>query len=561
MRETCTPTKANQLLATLSAWTSPRHEASLAPAFVDLYRSLHRAGILGALDVELALAWVEDLNASSYTWPTISTPQPARELPLAPIVDERRNEMEMSAAKKHPRHKHAEPGSSRADATTSHDHGRALVILFGSIRGGELTWASFYDNLLNTAVNPQVDLALSIGSLAPNDPTRNSSLLRRARYLWFTEEVDDWGEHIDALARQTIRYRHDAGEDAPASVPDWRTRLRTASDTAELRELYKWKGAGGPLFGGVRNRDGTRTAGAGAIQLVLRWRAGLEMMRLHLFSAYHRIVVARTDLYYTCPVQLSTFDTSSVWVPEGQDWGGLNDRWMACSGTNMAKCLFIFDRLILHPDSENYTTVWPEFIFENASHLLPGGRVVRSVTVNPETFLWRMIDEQGLPLKRFRNPIFAAASEADLEKRSWSVGHHDRGVEDRYHVLYKYKEEEELANQTVDEFHCQLIPPPTPSTPLAVPLSTLPATPPSTTPAPPAATIVLIVATVLILVGAAALGGLKMMQNTTWKTRGELSKSDGQAMIYASLAGDTAAENAVYESCRPLIAISTQGRK
>ena len=135
-------------------------------------------------------------------------------------------------------HKGTEPnaqGEHAKDKASSNFKSKAnatLVVMFGSIRGGEATWTSFYQNVLNPDINPDIELALSIGSLEPNDPVRNSSLLQRARFIWFTKEVADWGEHIDALARLTIQRRRDAGKETPTSVPDWRTRLRTASETA-----------------------------------------------------------------------------------------------------------------------------------------------------------------------------------------------------------------------------------------------------------------------------------------------------------------------------------------
>ena len=158
-------------------------------------------------------------------------------------------------------HKGTEPnaqGEHAKETASSKSKSKAtqtLVVMFGNIRGGEATWTSFYRNVLNPDINSDIDLALSIGSLEPNDPVRNSSLLRRARYIWFTKEVADWGVHIDALARLTIQRRRDAGKETPTSVPDWRTRLRTASDSEELRQWYLWQGATTPTWGGVRKGE------------------------------------------------------------------------------------------------------------------------------------------------------------------------------------------------------------------------------------------------------------------------------------------------------------------
>ena len=110
--------KTTPLLAVLSGWTSPARSASLADAFIDIYHHLHRADIVGRLDVQVARAWVADLNASGYRWPTIDTAQPAKVLPTAPVVDERRNDLKLM---------HEPSGRS--------SHRKSPARLVGSLRG------------------------------------------------------------------------------------------------------------------------------------------------------------------------------------------------------------------------------------------------------------------------------------------------------------------------------------------------------------------------------------------------------------------------------------------
>ena len=45
---------------------------------------------------------------------------------------------------------------------------------------------------------------------------------------------------------------------------------------------------------------------------------------------YHRFMVARADQYYRCELDLTAMDASRIWVPEGEDYGGLCDRLIVC---------------------------------------------------------------------------------------------------------------------------------------------------------------------------------------------------------------------------------------
>ena len=83
---------------------------------------------------------------------------------------------------------HGPPASPPARAET---RDRVLVIMFGSIRGGEETWKTANTHLL---LPNHADLALCIGE--PQD--RNSSLLERARYVWEVPE-GRWLEAYDNL--------------------------------------------------------------------------------------------------------------------------------------------------------------------------------------------------------------------------------------------------------------------------------------------------------------------------------------------------------------------------
>lgn len=80
--------KVDELLQVLALWTSDQHD-SLASAYLDLVTSLVHTKILGTVDLELAKAWVEDLNTIGYVWPEITSRLPPREHASAAIIDQR----------------------------------------------------------------------------------------------------------------------------------------------------------------------------------------------------------------------------------------------------------------------------------------------------------------------------------------------------------------------------------------------------------------------------------------------------------------------------------------
>lgn len=163
--------KTDSMLATLASWTSDGH-ATLDSAYLSLIRTLASKHLVSDDDVQLAVAWVDDLAAAGYDWPPITRRHPSFTPRIRPVVDQRTLALEMTETQKSPN--------------------RTLVILFGNIRGGEATWHTMYKHLLD--VN-NADLALCIGETTD----RNSSLLQRASYVWEYEEKDDWGEYLDTI--------------------------------------------------------------------------------------------------------------------------------------------------------------------------------------------------------------------------------------------------------------------------------------------------------------------------------------------------------------------------
>lgn len=84
-----------------------------------------------------------------------------------------------------------------------------------------------------------------------------------------------------------------------------------------------WLGCWSPYTGGPR-REGS------GLCMSYVWKTCLELIRKHEISRgqqYTLVVQTRPDLVWSHPHPPATyFEGSAVWIPEGSDWGGLNDR-------------------------------------------------------------------------------------------------------------------------------------------------------------------------------------------------------------------------------------------
>lgn len=205
-----------------------------------------------------------------------------------------------------------------------------LVVLVGSLRGGEAAWQSLIRNLLQPN---RADLALSLGRKV-GKPSESSILLSYARYVWWVDDEDDWGVYFDELANSTA-WRH---------------------VVARVRKQHGLGIAGHCGLGGVI-LDGQRIGGTAGINFALRWWAAIRFQALRLQRRYQQLVVTRTDHYYPCRLEIEqllldsaySLDDRWVFVPSGSDWYGLNDRFILCSKKMMINCLNLISPILLEP--------------------------------------------------------------------------------------------------------------------------------------------------------------------------------------------------------------------
>ena len=283
-----------------------------------------------------------------------------------------------------------------ANATTTTSSNRTLLVILGSLRGGELAWSTLYDNVLDPN---QADLALMIGRV-PTD-RKASSMYQRAKYVWEFDEYDNWADAMDLI-----------------NGSEWRG------------SLAKFLPSKSHLLGGMELPN-TTSVGSGAIIFMIRWFLSNEIRRNGLTSRYDRFVLTRADHYYLCVHNLSLLSQNDLWIPDGEDYGGITDRHLVVSSRDVLNALDILPGLLKNPGL--YEQCFSE------KHC------------NAETLIKKRWEAMGLvsKVRRFPRMMFTCATEGDTtrwKKMSTEI------VPEGVHLKYKseYYESHENCLMPVD---------------------------------------------------------------------------------------------------------------
>jgi len=262
--------------------------------------------------------------------------------------------------------------ASATDPSASHTRharnvtrgGRTLVALIGQIRGGELAERSLIQHVLKPN---QADLVLMVPKTAS---LLNSSLAARARYVWTLREPENWKQPIAAIAQALGAHR-------------W---LDLANNSGAV-----W------FLGPARLRRGVRSPSTAAPNLVYRHLLKRHLVQHRLIEQYTRFIITRADHVYGCHHDVSRFDLHHrVYVPTGEDYGGVCDRHIVCGQADVLACLSIIDGPLLHP--ERYV--------KQADSM---------ATCGPEPFMKLRLQELGLwpRLRRFARVMYLSSDKGN----------------------------------------------------------------------------------------------------------------------------------------------------
>jgi hypothetical protein len=194
---------------------------------------------------------------------------------------------------------------------------KTLVILIGSLRGGELAWSTLAEHVLD--VN-HADLALLLGTATPT-MYQDASLFQRAKYHWQVPEYDDWADAIDLINGTIWRERvfpilfefgyvlggikvhgNQYGSGAVIFMLRWFLSNHLQQDQDQDDDDADKEGSGS-------SSSSSSTAGAGGGA----GGGGLQS----LLHKYDRFIITRTDHYYLCRHD----------IPQTRSQGTMGTRW------------------------------------------------------------------------------------------------------------------------------------------------------------------------------------------------------------------------------------------
>jgi hypothetical protein len=228
---------------------------------------------------------------------------------------------------------------------------KCLVIVICQTRAHRTVWNSFKTNVIDSL---GADLALCVSKTGKPDPFRES-----ATYLWEYDDPTDWAAAYDQVQREL------------GSTKPWRQVL----DIDTRRQSC--------LFGGIKHHP--NIVGSGAVLFWYRWKVLENIKRLGLTSQYDWFIVTRSDYLYDVPhVPLEMLSPNSVWIPDGEKYGGVTDRHLICPSKFLERSI----------DMLRYILTAPEHLVANYSRWMQGKPMV-----NPETFIAYYLNMQGIPVR------------------------------------------------------------------------------------------------------------------------------------------------------------------
>lgn len=242
-------------------------------------------------------------------------------------------------------------------------------------------------------------MALIVGEPTKDDQYVNSTLYARSKYLWFFPEYDDWADAVDLI-----------------NGPDWRE--------THLPKMKRFESTG--IFGGIKGFKGS-----GIIVFMIRWFLSRRLQKSNVLQKYDTFVITRADHYYLCPHQFTDLEVGNgiVWTPEGEDYGGVTDRHVVVSKTDILQTLDVLPSFLSKP-------------FEDTIPLDNNNK-----NKNAEWLLKQSWIRNGLKLQKFPRVMATCAAKTDTTR--WRVASQSKNnmVEGEPTLFKKYKNEWVLANK------------------------------------------------------------------------------------------------------------------
>ena len=229
-----------------------------------------------------------------------------------------------------------------------------------------------------------------------------------AKYIWNFEEPSD------ALGQDWAHlFNHASTQDGIHTV-DWLKIVETES----------------AFLGGLWSRKGPKTSAC--ILLYARWFLLQSLQKAGIEALYDRYIITRSDYLFPIPhPPLEMLDSKYIWVPEGEDYGGITDRHIVIPRQYIRESLSVLDPTLRYPHE----------LHKCMSRVDPNW--------NLERYLMMYLFNAGLLHKVRRVPACMYTIRANDTKTSWCKGEWNS----KLGFNIKYPDEFERTNQTVYNYN------------------------------------------------------------------------------------------------------------
>lgn len=196
---------------------------------------------------------------------------------------------------------------------------KTLVIILAETRGHDLTWENNVQNFIGPL---NADLSLCVGYREGYDRLKDP-FYKNAKYTIEYNEPKDYSEAYNIAAKFYGKEKD-----------SWRKILQVKDQ----------------LFGGIKDLHNEHR-GAGGLLIFYRW------LFIHTFPQsklddYDRFIITRSDFFYKFThIPLGCLDPHYIWIPEGENYGGITDRHMIVNRADLHSCLNFLEKIITDTDN------------------------------------------------------------------------------------------------------------------------------------------------------------------------------------------------------------------
>jgi hypothetical protein len=182
------------------------------------------------------------------------------------------------------------------------------------------------------------------------------------------------------------------------------------------------------------------------IHVFMLWFLQQKIKENDLLNKYDRFIITRSDFFYSLPFpKMDILNPNNIWIPNGEDYGGLCDRTVVLSKSNIIQYINILDN-IYNKSNDYYLKI------SNLNH-----------TFNMEKILKFNLEQNDVLKLVKRFPYIMYCIRGHKDKTRWMGGtlNNELGYFIKYYSEYneaiKYKKLLDTYNGNIDDFYIKYI--------------------------------------------------------------------------------------------------------